>query len=104
MFLSPLLRLKVQQKFALLVFFRGKRGEESIALQDEHSFLILYADLWNQYEEGTITINEMVTRFLGMSDHWEQDLNEIPGLTEYITQTVEMILNHGMNEALKKVC
>lgn len=89
---------------SLLVFFRGKRGEESIALQDEHSFLILYADLWNQYEEGTITINEMVTRFLGMSDHWEQDLNEIPGLTEYITQTVEMILNHGMNEALKKVC
>lgn len=89
---------------SLLVFFRGKRGDESIALQDDQSFLTLYATLWNQYEEGSITISEMVTQFLGMVDHWEQDLNKIPGLTKYVTQTVENILNNGMNDALKKVC
>ena len=89
---------------SLLVFFRGKRGDETIALQDDQSFLTLYADLWSQYDRGVITLHELVKQFLGMTDHWEQDLNEIPGLTDYMTDVIEAILNQGMTNALKKVC
>lgn len=88
---------------SLLIFFRGKRGEESIVLQDEQGFLSLYADLWHQYDQGTMTLHEIVNCFLGMTDHWERDLNDIPGLTDYMTEIVDSIINQGMTEALKSL-
>ncbi|MTL37514.1 tagaturonate reductase, partial [Turicibacter sanguinis] len=60
---------------SLLVFFRGKRGTEVIALQDEADFLEFYRNVWNRYEAGTATVRDVVTEFLGMEDHWEMNLN-----------------------------
>ncbi|MCU7202194.1 tagaturonate reductase [Turicibacter sanguinis] len=89
---------------SLLVFFRGKRGTEVIALQDEADFLEFYRNVWNRYEAGTATVRDVVTEFLGMEDHWEMNLNEIPNLTDELTAIVEDILSDGMETALKKVC
>ncbi|MTK84818.1 tagaturonate reductase, partial [Turicibacter sanguinis] len=46
---------------SLLVFFRGKRGTEVIALQDEADFLEFYRNVWNRYEAGTATVRDVVT-------------------------------------------
>lgn len=81
---------------SLLVFFRGKRGTEVIALQDEADFLEFYRNVWNRYEAGTATVRDVVTEFLGMEDHWEMNLNEIPNLTDELTAIVEDILSDGM--------
>lgn len=89
---------------SLVVFFRGKRGTEVIALQDEADFLEFYRNVWNRYEAGTATVRDVVTEFLGMEDHWEMNLNEIPNLTDELTAIVEDILSDGMETALKKVC
>lgn len=89
---------------SLLVFFRGKRGTEVIALQDEADFLEFYRNVWNRYEAGTATVRDVVTEFLGMEDHWEMNLNEIPNLTDELTAIVEDILSDGMETTLKKVC
>ena len=78
---------------SLLVFFRGKRGTEVIALQDEADFLEFYRNVWNRYEAGTATVRDVVTEFLGMEDHWEMNLNEIPNLTDELTAIVEDILS-----------
>ena len=45
-----------------------------------------------------------MTEFLGMEDHWEMNLNEIPNLTDELTAIVEDILSDGMETTLKKVC
>jgi len=84
---------------SLLVFFKGVRNGEKINLQDEEQFLDFYEDLWGRCGK-LIDERGVVREFLGMTDHWEQDLNEIPGLTEEVLHYVARILIDGMEIAL----
>jgi len=84
---------------SMLVFFKGLRNGEKINLQDEPQFLDFYADLWGRCGK-LIDERGVVREFLGMTDHWEQDLNEIPGLTEEVLHYVARILIDGMEIAL----
>lgn len=84
-----------------LVFYRGVRGEEMIALQDEPQLLEYYRELWRKYEASELNLDEVVTSFLGMSEHWGLDLNEIPELTTNILNMTSTILTNGMKKAVK---
>ena len=88
---------------SLLVFYRGKRGEESITVNDSKEFLDFYESVWSQYDSGKITVRELVEMFLGLESHWEVDLNTISNLTDEVTCLVEDILINGMEATLKKV-
>lgn len=85
------------------VFYRGKRNSETISLKDEAHLLAYYDELWRKYENNELSLQEIVTAFLGMKEHWGQDLNEIPHLTDDIVQMTADILNHGMKNSLEKV-
>ncbi|MCL2558876.1 MAG: tagaturonate reductase [Turicibacter sp.] len=85
---------------SLLVFFKGERHGEKIDLQDEPQFLEFYADVWAKYEADELDARGVVAQFLGLTSHWEQNLNEIAGLTNQVTETVEAILADGMEVAL----
>lgn len=85
---------------SMLVFFKGSRQGEKINLQDEPQFLAFYHDRWTQYSANQLDVDGIVQAFLGLTDHWEQDLNEIPGLTAQITEHVTAILADGMEIAL----
>ena len=85
---------------SMLVFFKGNRNGQPINLQDEPQFLDFYSNAWNKYDNGELDARGVVTEFLGLVSHWEQDLNEIPGLTDQVTNAVETILAEGMNIAL----
>ena len=84
-----------------LVFFRGKRGDETIPVQDDQKFLDFYQDVWTKHEAGQMSASDVVSAYLGYVDHWEMNLNEIPNLHETVTKQVEAILNEGMEAALK---
>jgi len=86
-----------------LVFFRGKRQEETIHLKDDQKFLDFYGSVWSRYDAGTLTVREVVEAFLDLDGHWDMDLNEIPNLTDQVTKAVENILTNGMEAALKSV-
>ena len=86
---------------SLLVFFKGSRNKEAIKLQDEQQFLDFYTDVWAKYEANQLDVHGVVTAFLGLETHWEMNLNDIPGLTQQMTQTVEAILTDGMEVALR---
>lgn len=87
---------------SMLVFFKGYRGEEAINLQDEPQFLEFYGSVWSRYHDEKLDIHDVVTEFLGLVTHWEQDLNEIDGLTAQVADAVESILVDGMRAALTK--
>ena len=85
---------------SMLVFFRGYRNDELIDLQDEPQFLEFYADVWAKYAAKELDARGVVSEFLGLVSHWESNLNEIPGLTDQVTDAVEVILANNMEIAL----
>ena len=85
---------------SMLVFFRGNRNGEVIDLQDEPQFLEFYANVWEKYDANELDARGVVSEFLGLESHWESNLNEIPGLTNQVTDAVEAILADGMEIAL----
>ena len=89
---------------ALIVFYRGKRNEETIPLNDEAHWLNNFALWWQQVERQEISIAQLVSYVLQQREHWQQDLNEIPGLTLQLSEQVHAILDNGMRTALRIYC
>jgi tagaturonate reductase len=85
---------------SMLVFFKGSRNEKKINLQDEPQFLEFYHDTWAQFNADQLDVYGVVQKFLGLTDHWEQDLNAILGLTQEVTDHIKAILADGMEIAL----
>ena len=70
---------------ALMVFYRGKRGQEDIPLRDAADRLVFFRTVWDEMT----TTRQVVERVLGREDWWGQDLNELPGLTAAVTTTID---------------
>lgn len=85
---------------ALMVFYRGKRNDEDIKLQDNPEFLDLFKNLWANYENTLEGARTLVKQVLGLKEHWELDLNELEGVTDYVASSLYEIVNHPMCEAL----
>lgn len=88
---------------AMLVFFKGDRGEEKIPLQDNPEFLEMYQNLWATYDGTYESVEKIAGVFLGLEDHWEVNLNEIEGLGNFVSQSAYAILTKGLADALKGV-
>ena len=86
---------------ALMAFYRGKRGNETYACKDNADIIELYAQVWSDYDAGSITLNELVRTVLAYEVNWKRDLNEITGLTDAVTTSLSSILKDGMLETLK---
>lgn len=85
---------------ALIVFYRGKRGNESIPLQDDGWWLDLFAGVWSEYEQNKITLTQLVTNVLSQNQHWECELVAVPDLVTTLTSQIQIILDKGMRAAL----
>ena len=89
---------------ALIAFYRGERNGETYPVQDDAHWLESYQQLWAKHHDQQITTSELVTTVLSVSDHWEQDLTQVPGLAEQVTADLDAILSKGMREAVKPLC
>jgi len=89
---------------ALIAFYRGERNGETYPVQDDAHWLESYQQLWAKHRDQQITTSELVTTVLSVSDHWEQDLTQVPGLVEQVTADLDAILSKGMREAVKPLC
>ena len=90
-------KLQLFSLAANIVFYRGKRNDEAIKLQDDPQFLDLYQQLWSKGN-----VNEVVQTVLGLS-HWETSRLVQTDVLTYVNQNVEAILNMGMRNALQHV-
>ncbi|QCJ44701.1 tagaturonate reductase [Bacillus sp. S3] len=88
---------------ALISFYKGKRGEETIQLADDPDVLNLFSKQWSQYNGTSESVMAIVTSLLGYEKLWEQDLNEIPGLTAAVTRDLYEIETVGMKQAVEAI-
>ncbi len=80
---------------ALIVFYKGSRNGEVIKLSDNPEFLELFSNLWTAYDNKEITSDEVVSKVLGLKEHWEADLTTDEVLS-YVQKCVKLILEKGM--------
>lgn len=82
---------------SLLVFYRGKRNDEIIKIQDDQVFIDLFNELW---ANGDVT--NLVKTVLS-SKHFDSSWLENEKVVHFVTSSVQDILTLGMREALKKM-
>ena len=88
---------------ALMEFYKGKRGEETINLSDDEDVLALYKTAWTTYDGSEAGLKSLVTTILAYKKVWKMDLNEVAGLTDAVTHNLMNIEKLGVAEALKEV-
>lgn len=81
---------------SLIVFYRGKRGDEEIALNDSPEYLKFWKELWELSDYA-----EMAKRALSASDIWEQDLAADGENVGTVAGYIADIVQNGERAALK---
>lgn len=82
---------------SLIVFYRGKRGEEQIDLNDSPEYLEFWKEVW--------TLNdycEIAKKVLSRSDIWEQDLSADGDNVNIVSEYIGRIVEDGERNALRK--
>lgn len=88
---------------ATIAFYRGKRGGETIALNDDAAIIELLNSVWRTYDGSDASVEGMVKEVLGYEKNWKSDLNTIPGLTQSVTKHLIAITKDGMKKAVETV-
>jgi tagaturonate reductase len=81
---------------ALIKFYGGKRGEETIALKDDPAYLEYFASLYAK----NLSEEEMVKDVLSQVSMWGEDLNKLADMTKVVTTYLKEINTKGMKNAL----
>ena len=85
---------------AICTYYKGgHRGTDEIVVNDAPEIMDLLKTLW-----ATGSCAEVARSVLGAKDLiWGEDLNLIPGLTDLLTNDLELIQKSGMREAVKSI-
>jgi len=84
---------------ALIRFYKGVRENgDPIPLKDDKVFLDLYGELWK-----TKDYRKIAETVLGLKEHWDLDLNTIPGFTEAVAGYLGKIDTEGVKQALREI-
>ncbi len=89
---------------ALIAFYRGVRNGEAIDLKDDAWALEFFKNEWANFDGSKEACTKIVKDFLGLEKHWEQDLNKVPGLTDFVSNALYEIETNGMRKAVTNVC
>lgn len=87
---------------ALMVFYRGKRGEEDIKLADDAWALDMFKELWADFDGSKEACGKIAQHVLSLKNHWEVDLTKYAGVLEFVTDCLYEITSTSMREALAK--
>lgn len=87
---------------ALMVFYRGKRGEEDIKLADDAWALDMFKELWADFDGSKAACGKIAQHVLSLKSHWEVDLTKYDGVLEFVTDCLYEITSTFMREALAK--
>lgn len=87
---------------ALIEFYKGVRGEETICLKDEADILELYKKVWAEHDGSYESIFTIVYQVLGYEKNWKINLNRITGLTKEVANYLYMIEKNGIIGALNQ--
>ena len=91
---------------ALMSFYKGVRvidNNAPIALADDPKFIEMFKNLWAEYDGTKAGAKKLVTKVLGMADHWGKDLNTIPGVTDFVSEALYAQQTMSMRDAIKAI-
>jgi len=86
---------------ALILFYEGKRGEETIQLSDDQHILEFFEMQWSTYDGSKESIVNIVTNILDKQTYWGQNLNEVPRLRDLVADYLFEIKTNGIQNAIK---
>ena len=78
---------------SLIVFYEGKRGEETIKLNDNKEYL--------EYVESIKNDNDYAYKFLNKTEFFDCDLSQIDGFNDCVLDYYNSIKKYGMKKSLK---
>lgn len=85
---------------ALAVFYKGKRGNEDIALKDDPAYLSKWAELWANFNGD---YKKLVEDILGWKEAWDTDMNAIhPAIADAVAGYLKAICEKGMKKAVEE--
>ncbi|MDC7124476.1 MAG: tagaturonate reductase [Spirochaetales bacterium] len=99
---------------ALVLFYKGqKRLETSLSavravdgavyeVKDSPEVLDDFFSLWSKYGDNP-DCNEFIKEVLGREVYWEEDLNQVPGLTDKVASYLDAMLKDGVEATMKKL-
>ena len=83
---------------ALVLFHRGKRGEEDIKLADDLAYLAKWKELWDGFDGDYVKLAKSA---LGWTEAWNTDMNGIhPEITETVAKYLKAMCEKGMRAAV----
>jgi tagaturonate reductase len=88
---------------ATIAFYKGKRGEETIALNDDAAAMDLLKNAWAASDGSEAAIKEIVTTVLGYEKNWKQNLNNVEGLTDAVAKHLLNIEKYGVKKAIEMI-
>ncbi len=82
---------------AICTYYKGgKCGDDDIVPNDDPKIMDLLKDLW-----ATGDVRQVAEGVLGAEFIWDENLNEIPGLTRLLTKALALIQMEGMRKAVE---
>ncbi len=85
---------------ALVTFYKGKRGNDDIALSDDPAYLAKWKELWSGFCGD---YQKLAREALGWREAWDTDMNEIhPDITRTVAGYLKDIGEKGMITAVKE--
>ena len=88
---------------ATIAFYKGTRGEESIALNDDAHVLELAKNVWNKADGSKTSLHSLVSEVLAYEKVWKQDLNQVEGLADAVASHLINIEQNGMKKAIEQL-
>ena len=84
--------------FACLIrFYKGEWKGTMLPVQDDAGLIAELKSIWE-----LDSYNEIATKVLKNKEYWDEDLNNIPGLTESIAQALNLIETSGIEDGFKE--
>ncbi|MDO5977880.1 tagaturonate reductase [Flavivirga spongiicola] len=80
---------------SLILFYKGERNGEAIALKDDQTVLDFFEKQW-----ATESIEDIVKNTLSNTNFWEIDLTRFEGFQNAVTNHLQTIVSKGMKAAL----
>ena len=90
---------------ALISFYKGVReiNGTPIALNDDPKFIEFFKNEWASYDGTKDGARKIVKDTLALKDHWGQDLNNIPGVQDFVTEALYAQQTMSMRDAIKAI-
>ncbi|SEN53616.1 tagaturonate reductase [Amphibacillus marinus] len=88
---------------ALLYFYDGKRGNETIALNDDPEILERFQKWWKTYDGSLESAHYLVSHALRKTKWWGQDLTKLEGLVKQVAEHLMRIDTNGIALALDHI-